>query len=77
MLCITMRKGEYFKIGEDITIQFEHLGSERVHLSINAPKEVPIVRGKVLERLTAEPAPERPEGARQDEVSTGSLPDEI
>ena len=77
MLCITMRKGEYFKIGEDITIQFEHLGSERVHLSINAPKEVPFVGGMVVLRWTAEPAPERPEGPRQNEVSTGSLPDEI
>lgn len=51
MLCITMRKGDYFKIGGDITIRFDHLNSERVHLSIDAPREVPIVRGKVLERL--------------------------
>ena len=51
MLCITMRKGDYFKIGENITVRFDHLNSERVHLSIDAPKEVPILRGKVLERL--------------------------
>ena len=51
MLCITMRKGDYFKIGENITIRFDHLNSERVHLSIDAPKEVSILRGKVLERL--------------------------
>ena len=51
MLCITMRKGDYFKIGENITVRFDHLTSERVHLSIDAPKEVPILRGKVLERL--------------------------
>ena len=51
MLCITMRKGDYFKIGDDIVVRFDHLSSERVHLSINAPKEVPILRGKVLERL--------------------------
>ena len=51
MLCITMRKGDYFKIGENITVRFDHLNSERVHLSIDAPKELPILRGKVLERL--------------------------
>ena len=50
MLCITMRKGDYFKIGENITVRFDHLNSERVHLSIDAPKEVPILRGEVLER---------------------------
>ena len=54
MLCITMRKGDYFKIGDDIVIRFDHLSSERVHLSINAPREVPIVRGKVLERTGGE-----------------------
>ena len=50
MLCITMRKGDYFKIGSDIVVRFDHLSNERVHLSINAPREVPVVRGKVLER---------------------------
>lgn len=50
MLCITMRKGDYFTIGEDIVIQFDHLSNERVHLTINAPRDVPIVRGDVLER---------------------------
>ena len=54
MLCITMRKGDYFKIGGDITIRFDHLNSERVHLRIDAPREVPILRGKVLERVSGE-----------------------
>ena len=54
MLCITMRKGDYFKIGENITVRFDHLTNERVHLSIDAPREVPILRGKVLERVSGE-----------------------
>ena len=54
MLCITMRKGEYFKIGENVVVRFDHLNNERVHLSIEAPREVPIVRGKVLERSGGE-----------------------
>ena len=54
MLCITMRKGDYFKIGGDITVRFDHLTNERVHLSIDAPREVPNLRGKVLERVSGE-----------------------
>ena len=50
MLCITMRKGDYFTIGEDIVIQFDHLNSDRVHLTVNAPRELPVLRGDVLER---------------------------
>ena len=54
MLCITMRIGDYFKFGGDITVRFDHLTNERVHLSIDAPREVPILRGKVLERVSGE-----------------------
>lgn len=50
MLCITMRKGDYITLGENIVIQVEQLNSERVHLNINAPRQVAILRGEVLER---------------------------
>lgn len=50
MLCITLLPGEYFTVGNDAVIQFDRLSGERIHLIINAPREVPIVRGEVLER---------------------------
>lgn len=50
MLCVTLLPGGYFTVGGDIVIQFDRLSGERVHLVINAPREVPIVRGEVLER---------------------------
>ena len=50
MLCITMRKGDYFTIGKDIVVKVDRLGVDRIHLSIDAPKELPILRGEVLER---------------------------
>ncbi len=50
MLCVTLLPGGYFTVGSDIVIQFDRLSGERVHLVINAPREVPIVRGEVLER---------------------------
>lgn len=50
MLCITLRKGDYLTIGNDVVIRLEQLGEERAHLAIDAPREVPILRGEVLER---------------------------
>lgn len=54
MLCITMKRGEYFKVG-DTVIRLDQSSSERVHLTIDAPREVPIVRGAVLERTGMPP----------------------
>ena len=50
MLCITLLPGDYFTMGNDTVIQFDRLSGERVHLIVNAPREVPILRGEVLER---------------------------
>lgn len=50
MLRFTMKIGEYFIIGSDTVVQFDNLTGERAHLSINAPREIPILRGDVLER---------------------------
>ena len=50
MLCITLLPGDYFTVGSDTVIQFDRLSGERIHLVINAPREVPVIRGEVLER---------------------------
>lgn len=50
MLCISMRAGDYFTVGSSTVVQFDRLTGDRVHLTINAPREVPILRGDVLER---------------------------
>lgn len=50
MLCITMKRGEYFTVGGEIVILFDQLSGERAHLTIHAPRNVAIVRGAVLER---------------------------
>ncbi len=50
MLCISLMPGDYFVIGDDSVIQYDRLNGERVHLTIHAPREVPVVRGEVLER---------------------------
>lgn len=50
MLRITLKPGEYFTVGGNVVVQFDRLGGERAHLNITAPREVPILRGAVLER---------------------------
>ena len=50
MLCISMTPGEYFTVDGQTVIQLDRLTGERVHLTIHAPREVPILRGEVLER---------------------------
>lgn len=50
MLCISMKPSEYFTVGKDTVVQLDRLSGDRVHLNISAPKEVPILRGDVLER---------------------------
>lgn len=53
MLSLNMKSGDYFTIGEDIIVQvFRDSSSMRV--SIQAPREIPIVRGAVRERLGEE-----------------------
>ena len=50
MLCISMRAGDYFTVGESTVIQFTRLTGDRAHITVNAPREVPVLRGEVLER---------------------------
>ena len=50
MLCLHLNQGEYMLIGEDIVVQLDSISGDRCKLMVQAPREVPIVRGKVLER---------------------------
>ena len=50
MLRISMKIGQYFIVGDNTVVQFDNLTGERAQMTINAPREVPILRGEVLER---------------------------
>ncbi len=54
MLCLSLMPGEYLTIGEEVVLQYNQTVGERCKLVFNAPREVPIVRGKVAERNGAE-----------------------
>ena len=50
MLCLALATGEYMTIGRDVVLQLDRISGDRCRLSIQAPREVPVVRGKALER---------------------------
>ena len=58
MLNLNMYSGEYFTIGENIIVQIFRDSGGKFIVSIDAPRNIPIVRGEVLERQGA-PRPAR------------------
>jgi len=50
MLCLGLNQGEYLTIGSNVVVQLDRISGDRCKLVIEAPREVPVVRGKVLER---------------------------
>lgn len=60
MLSLQLKSGDYITIGEDVVVQVFKESGPDFRVSVKAPREVPILRGKVLERGGAE----RPDGLR-------------
>ncbi len=50
MLSLSLLPGEYLTIGDNVVVQVDRMVGDRCKLVINAPREIPIVRGAVLER---------------------------
>lgn len=50
MLKLTVLPEEYITINENIVIKVERVAGGKVNLAIHADKNIPVVRGKVLER---------------------------
>lgn len=51
MLHLNLREGEYITINDNVTIKIRSVEGKYAYLSIDAPREIPVVRGKVLERM--------------------------
>ena len=58
MLSLQMKSGDYVTIGENVVVQVFRDSGPQFRISIKAPKEIPIMRGAVLERS----GQERPDG---------------
>ena len=54
MLNLNLNQGEYLTIGRDVVIQVDRVSGDRCKLMIQAPREIPVLRGKVLERAGGE-----------------------
>lgn len=54
MLCLNLTPGEYMTIGENVVVQLDRISGDRCKLVVEAPREVPILRGEVLERTGGE-----------------------
>ena len=54
MLCLNLNQGEYMTIGQDVVVQLDRISGDRCKLMVQAPREVPVLRGEVLERRGGE-----------------------
>lgn len=54
MLSITRRKGQSFYIGENVEVYISDVQRGNVKVSIDAPKDVRIMRKELLEKEKAE-----------------------
>ena len=54
MLCLNLMPGEYMTIGDSVVVQLDRIAGDRCKLMIVAPREIPILRGEVLERIGGE-----------------------
>lgn len=72
MLSVQLKSGEYLTIGDDIVVQVFQAGSS-FRVAVQAPRELPIVRGEVYERTGTRPdciherAPKSPSRERRDQ----------
>ena len=53
MLVLQLRTGDYMTIGDDVVVQVNDVSGDRCKLMIQAPREVPVIRGELLERSGA------------------------
>ena len=50
MLSLQLKTGDYMTIGGDVVVQLDHISGDRCKLMIEAPRDMTILRGEVLER---------------------------
>ncbi len=54
MLILTRRVGETFCIGDDVQVTVLGIVRNQVRIGVNAPKEVPVHREEIYERIKQE-----------------------
>jgi len=69
MLVLTRKPGQSIMIGDGVEIQVLSVAGEKVRLGITAPRDVPIFRNEVYERIESENQVSA--GAEDEEVDDG------
>ncbi len=55
MLAVSVQEGDYITIGDDIVIQIYAQKGKLTRIAIDAPREMPVVRSKLVEEQGAPP----------------------
>ena len=56
MLTLRLKPGEYLVIGDDIAVQVFEKKRNYLEVAVEAPREVPVLRGEVYEQTNDRPA---------------------
>ncbi len=74
MLILTRRTGETVMIGNEVTLTVLGVKGNQVRIGINAPKNVPVHREEIYERIKRELSGGEVNGNVQDDTETRARP---